>query len=146
MVQSELYLGPDSQPGDLTKMMSEQWDAVVFNGYWNQYKFRPVHVEKDKRYRVWVVNDGPNENSAFHIVGTVFDTVFKEGTLLLEPDARKGGSQVLDLQPAQGGYVEFTFDEDGLYPMVTHKFANVGKGALGFFAVGDVDTSALGGH
>jgi hypothetical protein len=30
--------------------------------------------------------------------------------------------------------------------MVTHKFANVGKGALGFFAVGDVDTSALGGH
>jgi hypothetical protein len=29
---------------------------------------------------------------------------------------------------------------------VTHKFANVGKGALGFFVAGDVDTSALGGH
>lgn len=146
MVQSELYLGPDSQPGDLTKMMNEQFDAVVFNGYWNQYKFRPIHVETGKRYRVWVVDDGPNENSAFHIVGTIFDTVFKEGTLLLQPDARKGGSQVLDLQPAQGGYVEFTFAEDGLYPMVTHKFANVGKGVLGFFASGNVDTSALGGH
>ena len=65
---------------------------------------------------------------------------------MLIPDARQGGSQVLDLQPAQGGYVEFSFAEDGMYPIVTHKFANVGKGALGFFVAGDVDTSALGGH
>ncbi len=146
VVQSELYLGPTDQPGDLTKMINESWDAVVFNGYWNQYKFRPIHVEAGKRYRLWVVDDGPNENSAFHIVGTIFDTVFKEGAFLLQPDDTTGGSQVLDLQPAQGGFVEFTFAEDGLYPFVTHKFANVGKGALGFFAVGDVDTSALGGH
>ncbi|NCX05364.1 MAG: nitrite reductase [Actinobacteria bacterium] len=144
--QSELYLGPDGKPGDLSKMMSEKWDAVVFNGYFNQYKFAPIHVEANKRYRIWVMNEGPNENSAFHIVGTIFDTVFKEGSYLLQPDARKGGSQVLDLQPAQGGFVEFTFAEDGLYPFVTHKFANVGKGALGFFAVGKADTTALGGH
>lgn len=146
VIQSELYLGPTDQPGDLTKMMNETWDAVVFNGYWNQYKFAPIHVETGKRYRMWVVDDGPNENSAFHIVGTIFDTVFKEGAYLLQPDETAGGSQVLDLQPAQGGFVEFSFAEDGLYPFVTHKFANVGKGALGFFAVGDVDTSALGGH
>jgi nitrite reductase (NO-forming) len=146
VLQSELYLGPQDQPGDLTKMMNEDFDAVVFNGYFAQYKFAPIHVEKDERYRVWVVDDGPNENSAFHIVGTIFDTVFKEGAYLLQPDDTTGGSQVLDLQPAQGGFVEFSFAEDGLYPFVTHKFANVGKGALGFFAVGDVDTSALGGH
>jgi len=146
MVQSELYLGPEGQPGDLTKMINEDWDAIVFNGYHNQYKHAPIRVDTDKRYRVWVVDDGPSENSAFHIVGTVFDTVFKEGTYLLQPDDRRGGSQVLDLQPAQGGFVEFSFAEDGLYPMVTHKFANTGKGALGFFAAGDVDTSALGSH
>ncbi|HNJ98911.1 MAG TPA: multicopper oxidase domain-containing protein [Ilumatobacteraceae bacterium] len=146
IVQSELYLGPDGQPGDLTKMINEDWDAVVFNGYFAQYKFRPIHVEAGKRYRLWVIDDGPNENSSFHIVGTIFDTVFKEGAYLLQPDDTHGGSQALDLQPAQGGFVEFTFAEDGLYPFVTHKFANPGKGALGFFAVGDVDTSALGGH
>ncbi len=39
LVQSELYLGPQGQPGDLTKMQHDQWDAVVFNGYYNQYKF-----------------------------------------------------------------------------------------------------------
>ncbi len=127
-------------------MMDEQWDAVVFNGYHNQYVHAPIHVETGERYRLWVVDDGPNENSAFHIVGTIFDTVFKEGAFLLQPDDTHGGSQVLDLQPAQGGFVEFSFAEDGLYPFVTHKFANPGKGALGFFAVGDADTSALGGH
>lgn len=146
IVQSELYLGPQGKEGDLTKMMNEDFDAVVFNGYHSAYKHRPIHVEANKRYRVWVLDAGPNENSAFHIVGTVFDTVFREGAYSLQPDAGRGGSQVLDLQPAQGGFVEFSFAEDGLYPFVTHKFANPGKGALGFFAVGDVDTSAIGGH
>jgi nitrite reductase (NO-forming) len=87
---------------------------------------------------VWVLDAGPNENSAFHIVGTVFDTVYKEGAYLLRPDGTSGGSQVLDLQPAQGGFVEFTLAEPGLYPMVTHKFANVGKGALGLLQAGEV--------
>ena len=145
-VQSELYLGPDGAPGDLTKMQGEAWDAVVFNGYHNQYFHQPIRVEPGERVRAWVLDAGPSENSAFHIVGTVFDTVYKEGTTVLEPDDRQGGSQVLDLQPAQGGYVEFTFDEAGLYPIVTHKFANVGKGALGLFQAGDVDTDGAGGH
>jgi nitrite reductase (NO-forming) len=146
MVQSEMYYGPQGQPGDLTKMQNDAWDAVVFNGYHSQYKHAPIHVEANKRYRVWVLDDGPSENSAFHIVGTIFDTVFKEGSYLLRPDQRQGGSQVLDLQPAQGGFVELTFAEDGLYPFVSHKFSNPGKGALGFFAVGAADTSALGSH
>jgi nitrite reductase (NO-forming) len=146
LVQSELYLGPEGKPGDLTKMAAEQEDAIVFNGYVNQYKHAPIRVEKDERIRVWVLDAGPSENSSFHIVGTIFDTVYKEGTLLLSPDGRQGGSQALDLQPAQGGYVEFTFDEDGLYLIVTHKFANVGKGALGIFQAGDVDTSTVAGH
>jgi nitrite reductase (NO-forming) len=143
-VQSEIYTGPMGAPGDLTKMMDEDWDAVVFNGYVNQYLHRPVRVEPGERVRAWVLDAGPSENSSFHIVGTIFDTVFKEGSVLLEPDGTHGGSQALDLQPAQGGYVEFTFDEAGLYPIVTHKFANVGKGALGLFQAGDVESTGAG--
>jgi len=146
LVQSELYTGPEGQPGDLTKMQDEDFDAVVFNGYVNQYKFAPIRVEPGERVRVWVLDAGPNENSSFHIVGTIFDTVYKEGNRLLEPDGRQGGSQALDLQPAQGGYVEFTFDEAGFYPIVTHKFANVGKGAMGLFQAGDVEMPENAGH
>ena len=137
LVQSELYLGPDGKPGDLAKMQAEQADAVVFNGYVSQYLHRPIRVEPGERVRVWVVDAGPSENSSFHIVGTIFDTVFKEGSYLLRPDERRGGAQALDLQPSQGGFVEFTLDEAGLYPIVTHKFAHVGKGALGLFQGGE---------
>ena len=48
--------------------------------------------------------------------------------------------------PAQGGFVEFTFAEEGFYPMVTHKFSNVGKGALGLFRAGDVEMPDAAGH
>ena len=147
LVQSELYLGPDGQPGDLAKMQTDSWDAVVFNGYWSQYKFSPIRVEPDQRIRVWILDAGPSENSSFHIVGTIFDTVFFEGRYELRPDATHGGSQALGLQPAQGGFVEFSFAENGLYPIVTHKFSNVGKGAIGLFQAGEVDASAAsGGH
>lgn len=146
-VQSEYYLGPEGAPGDLTKMQNDAWDAVVFNGYFNQYLHAPIRIEPDERVRAWILNAGPSENSSFHIVGTIFDTVFKEGSLLLQPeDGQQGGAQALDLQPAQGGYVEFTMDEAGLYPIVTHKFSNVGKGALGLFQAGEVAEGAAGGH
>lgn len=146
LVQSELYLGANGKEGDLTKMLAELDDAVVFNNYYNGYKFAPIRVEPGQRVRAWVIDEGPSENSAFHIVGTVFDTVWKEGSYLLRPDERRGGSQVLDLQPAQGGFVEFTFAEAGLYPIVTHKFSNASRGALGLFQAGDVEMPAGGGH
>ncbi len=138
VVQSELYLGEQGQPGSLDKMLEADWDAVVFNGYYDQYKHAPIRVEADERIRVWVIDDGPSENSAFHIVGTIFDTVWKEGSYLLQPDERQGGSQVLDLQPAQGGFVEFSFAEEGFYPMVTHKFASAGDRAVGLSQAGGV--------
>ena len=144
-VQSEVYTGPAGEVGDYEKMTRDAWDAVVFNGYVNQYKHAPIRVEPDQRIRAWVLDVGPSENSSFHIVGTIFDTSYKEGAYLLRPDATRGGSQALDLQPAQGGFVEFSFDEAGLYPIVTHKFSNVGKGALGLFQAGELPEAAADG-
>jgi nitrite reductase (NO-forming) len=138
MVQSELYTAPQGEVASLEKMLAEQWDAVVFNGFPNQYVHAPIRVEPNQRIRIWVINDGPSENSSFHVIGTMFDTVYKEGAYLLRPGAGQGGSQALDLQPAQGGFVEFTFDVPGLYPFVTHKFASAAKGAVGMFQVGEI--------
>ena len=146
LVQQEWYTGPQGKPGDLTKMVAEQHDAVMFNGYVNQYLHDPIKVQPGERIRAWVLDVGPSENSSFHIVGTIFDTVYKEGTYLLRPSDLRGGAQSLDLQAAQGGFVEFTLDEPGNYAMVTHKFANVGKGALGLFQVeGEVVGAPAGG-
>ncbi len=145
MVQSELYTAPKGDVASLDKMLADKWDAIVFNGYPNQYLHRPIRVEPGQRIRVWVLDVGPSENSSFHIVGTIFDTTYKEGAYLLRPGGQ-GGSQALDLQPAQGGFVEFDFAVPGLYPFVTHKFSNASKGALGLFQAGEVETDGGAGH
>ena len=81
-----------------------------------------------------MLDAGPNRASAFHIVGAQFDTVWTEGAYTLRPGAG-GGAQVLPLQPAQGGFVELTFDEAGKYPLVSHVMVDAERGAHGFVQV-----------
>jgi nitrite reductase (NO-forming) len=141
LVQSEWYLGPQGQVSSLEKANASAPapDFVLFNGIANQYKDNPLQIETGERVRVFVLNAGPSVDSAFHIVGTIFDTVIKEGVVLTRDNPGKYGSQVVDLAPAQGAIVEFSMAEDGLYPIVTHAFNYVGRGALGLFQAGDGD-------
>jgi nitrite reductase (NO-forming) len=88
---------------------------------------------------VFILNAGPSIDSSFHVVGTIFNTVIKEGVVLSPDNAGHYGSQAVDLAPAQGAIIEFTTAEDGLYPIVTHAFNFVGRGALGLFQAGDGD-------
>ncbi len=141
IVQSEWYLGPQGQPASLTKASAAAPapDFVMFNGVANQYVDTPIEIPTGERIRVFVLNAGPSVDSSFHIVGTIFDRVVKEGIELKVGNAGGYGSQAVDLSPAQGAFVEFTMAEDGLYPIVTHAFNFVGRGALGLFQAGDGD-------
>lgn len=146
LVQSEWYLGPQGQPTDLAKAAAgaPAPDFVVFNGVANQYKDHPLQVDTGKRVRLFVLNTGPSVDSSFHIVGTIFDTVIKEGVLLTPRNRGHYGAQAVDLAPAQGAIIEFTTAEDGLYPIVTHAFNFVGRGALGLVKAGDGDPKGDG--
>ncbi len=147
IVQSEFY----AQPGDTTRVsgtvtppMQPDWRAamaksatyVVFNGRALQYKEHPLQVDVGDRVRFFVVNAGPSLNSDFHIVGAIFDRVYPDG------DAGRPleGVQTY-MVPAGGGAVfEAVFDRDGsgegMYPFVTHSFADAEKGAMAFIQVG----------
>jgi nitrite reductase (NO-forming) len=143
LVQSELYLGPEGKASDLTKMMAGTNDGVVFNGYFNQYVHQPVKVNVGDRVRVWVDNAAINEPLAFHTVGLIFDTVWKEGEYLLKPgSAGKGGSQTLDLSVTQGGFVEFTVERAGTYTFVNHIMKDLSRGAAGLLVAGDAPAEA----
>jgi nitrite reductase (NO-forming) len=134
VVQSELYLGPQSGTADEAKIAAEKPDAILFNGYVNQYDHPPIRVRVGERVRVWVVDAGPQRATAFHVVGTQFDTVFKEGAYLLRAgNAEHGASQVLDLAPAQGGFVEFVLPQAGHYPFTDHAMVDGQRGAHGIF-------------
>ncbi|MEU1836741.1 multicopper oxidase domain-containing protein [Micromonospora chersina] len=134
LVQSELYLGPDGDPGDLAKMQAERPDAVVFNGYVAQYVHRPLPARTGERVRVWLLDAGPERDSSFHVVGAQFDTVYREGRWENRP-ADPGGAQALQLGPAAGGFVELTFPAAGHYPFVSHVMVDAERGARGLFEV-----------
>ena len=89
LVQSEWYLGAQRQPADYAKAdaAAPAPDFVVFNGVANQYKDNPIAVTTKGRVRAFVLNVGPNEDSSFHVVGTIFDTVTKEGIQLVKGNA-----------------------------------------------------------
>jgi nitrite reductase (NO-forming) len=140
-VQSEWYLTGQGQPASYEKanQTAAAPDFVVFNGVANQYKDKPIPVTTGGRVRVFVLDAGPSLDSSFHVVGTIFDQVTKEGIQLLRGNAGGWGSQAVDLASAQGAIVEFTPTEDGMYPFVTHAFNLVTHGAIGIFTAGDGD-------
>ncbi len=138
-VQSEWYLGGQKEPVSYDKASSGNPapDFVVFNGVAAQYKDNPIAVKAGDRIRVFVLDAGPNIDSSFHVVGTIFDTVRKEGVALLKGNEGNWGSQAVDLSPAQGAIIEFVIPENGSYAFVTHAFNFVGRGAVGVLKAGD---------
>lgn len=153
LVQSEHYLAPETSTGadgspvqgpdgcavhaiSSEKIFAERPDFTVFNGHANQYVHAPLEAKVGERVRIWVLAAGPSRGIAFHVVGTVFDTVFKEGEYLLRPDnATGGGAQALDLGSCQGGFVEMVFHEEGTYKAVNHQFVDLERGALALINV-----------
>ena len=109
----------------MAKMAAETPDVMAFNGYANQYKANPITVRRGEKIRMYVLDAGPSKWSAFHVIGTVFDTHLRRGRRRpRRPD------RVLRAV-SQGGWVEFTLDQEGNYPFVTHAFGDMVKGAAG---------------
>jgi nitrite reductase (NO-forming) len=150
LVQSEFYTMKDSATGavipDWNRAMAKQATQVVFNGRAFQYKDAPLSVDVGDRVRFFVVNAGPTFRSDFHVVGAVFDRVYPDG------NPRNVLERVqTQTVPAGGGAVfETVFEEgasgEGLYPFVTHSFADAEKGAVGIIKVGTPRTFAHMDH
>lgn len=146
VVQSEVYLAgeahspEEAEELDADKIAAGNPDRVVFNGVANQYDQERFEARVGERVRFWVLDAGPNVPLAFHIVGGQFDTTWSEGTYLIRQGASwtgatDGGSQVLSLLPAEGGFVELEFPEAGNYAVVNHIMSEAERGAHGFVHV-----------
>lgn len=148
IIQSDHWYGAQGEGNDAARIGDGNPDAVVFNGYANQYDAHPLPATVGNRIRFWVLDIGPNEPISFHMVGGQFDTVWAEGAFRLEcgyqPAAGvdpacgtlgPGGSQTLSLGPAEGGYVEMVAPEAGHYKFINHVMSDAEKGAHGTLEV-----------
>ncbi len=134
IVQSEFYaMGKegDVQQVDVNKVQNGSPDYVVFNGYANQYKESPLTAKTGELVRFYIVNAGPNDFSAFHVIGTIFQKTYADGN----PANVQHGNQTVTIPPGGGYMVEFTIPAPGTYAFVTHSFAGVNKGAVGVLKV-----------
>ncbi|PRW57688.1 Copper-containing nitrite reductase [Chlorella sorokiniana] len=138
VLQSEFY-GEDSEdtPGmldyDYFKGLCEQPAYVVFNGAEGSMTEKaPLVADQGDRVRIWFGNAGPNLVSSFHVIGAIFDKVYRDGDLI-SPPAR--GIQTV-LVPAGGAtMVEFSVPVPGALTLIDHSIFRTDKGAVGFLKV-----------
>lgn len=136
LVQSEFYMGAPAGPDSLRsmawdKVLNAAPDHVVFNGIGSRYATHPVQVDVGAPLRVFVVNAGPNRVSAFHVVGAIFDRIYADGF-----GNPLQGVQTWNVPVGGGAVFDFRLVEEGLYPFVSHAFADATKGAVGIFRAG----------
>jgi nitrite reductase (NO-forming) len=133
LVQSEFYLtGTEGNVQvDPAKAIADTPDFMAFNGYVNQYKDVPLEAKAGERVRFYVVNAGPNEFSAFHVIGTIFENAYADGNLA----NAQHGMQTVTIPPGGAYMVEFTIPNPGTYAFVSHSFHAVNMGAVGVLKV-----------
>lgn len=131
IIQNEYYLSKkgDYYVPDTAKAKLKQPSFVTFNGKVAQYVVHPLKVKAGEKIRLYIMNDGPNNATNFHVIGTILDKVWLDGN----PKNQLVGMQSAFLGPASGAIVEFVIPEKGTYTFVDHSFADADMGAIGSF-------------
>lgn len=128
---------------DAQAMLDGKPQYIVFNGKTGALSDN-MNVKVGETVRIYVGNGGVNLISSFHVIGEIFDRVYREGDLVSAP-AR---SVQTTLIPAGGAaVVEFRADYPGNYVLVDHALARVDRGAWGLLRVeGDADPMIFDGE
>jgi copper-containing nitrite reductase len=139
VLQSDFYTKEPVEGQELLEFSHEEGAKehprfVVFNGKAGALTGEGVLKAKTgERVRIYFGDAGPNLISSFHVIGEIFDRVYREGDLVSEP----GRSIQTTLVPAGGAtVVEFGLEVPGTYTLVDHAIFRVEKGAAGFLEVG----------
>jgi nitrite reductase (NO-forming) len=145
VMQGDMYLqGERGAQGlrqfDMTKLLAEHPDYVVFNGRVGGVTGDNALTSKvGDTVRIFFGVGGPNLSSSFHVIGQIFDRVYPEAAL---------ANPMTDVQtttvPAGGAVmVEFTTQVPGTYTLVDHSIERMEKGAAGQLIVEGPDNPEL---
>jgi nitrite reductase (NO-forming) len=137
VLQSEFYTDgeigtPGLQAFSSNKGFAEKPEYVVFNGHTQALvDERKLKAKVGETVRLYVGNVGPNLISSFHLIGEIFDRVYREGSL-----AAPGTHVQTTMIPAGGAViVEFKIEVPGDYAMVDHSIFRIDRGAVGLLSV-----------
>lgn len=142
VMQSEFYTkGEVGEKGfqafSSKKGAAETPEYVVFNGQVGSLapeSGSPLKAKVGETVRIYFGNIGPNLVSSFHIIGEVFDRVYREGGV------PRAGNPDLNVQttlvpPGSASVAEFKVEVPGDYILVDHSIFRIDRGALGILLV-----------
>ena len=139
IMQGDFYTtGNTGEKGEqgfsVEKARAEQPTYVKFNAMATPGNLKANVGEK---VRLYVGNGGPNLTSAFHVIGEIFDTVYKLGAVGSDPAKNV---QTTLIPPGGAAIVDFTVNVPGNYILVDHAiFRAIDKGAVGILEVAGPD-------
>jgi nitrite reductase (NO-forming) len=131
LVQSELFKNPD----DVQGMFDRKYDNAMFNGgVFRYHPFlggKPLEAKPGERVRIYIVNAGPNNFSAFHPIGEIWDNAWASGN----PANKQTGLQTVVVGPGDAYIVDVVAENEGGYPLVTHSLTDALRGAIAVLLV-----------
>jgi nitrite reductase (NO-forming) len=138
VMQGELYTDrPFGQPGhdefSVEKLLGERAEYFVFNGSVGALTTEhPMKAKVGETVRIYFGVGGPNATSSFHVIGEIFDRVYKEAAMGSPPATNVQTTMV----PAGGAaLVEFKLEVPGRYILVDHSLSRLERGLAGFLLV-----------
>ena len=148
VMQGEFYssgaLGREGlQLFDAHAMLDGTPQYVVFNGKTGALT-EGMDVNLGETVRLYVGNGGVNLVSNFHVIGEIFDKVYREGDLVTPPAQ---GLQTTLIPAGGAAVVEFKVDYPGKYILVDHALSRLDRGAWGVIhAEGEADPAIFDGE
>lgn len=138
VMQGEIYTtqkhgSTGEQEFSLEKLLDEKPEHIFFNGSHDALtKTHKMEANVGETVRIFFGVGGPNLTSSFHVIGEVFDRVFREGDLTSPP---LQNVQTTTVAPGGATMVEFKVEVPGKLILVDHALSRLEKGLVGIMEV-----------
>jgi copper-containing nitrite reductase len=142
VMQSEFYHEPpeveNGRPSSQVEFsypnaLREEPDVVVFNGTDSALtRDKPLKAHVNETVRIFFGNAGPNLTSAFHVIGSHFTHVYRDGSVV-DPPSRFVAT--VSVPPGGATITDLKMLVPGTYTLVDHAIFRLEKGAVGFLNV-----------
>ncbi|RSM19685.1 hypothetical protein BHE90_002488 [Fusarium euwallaceae] len=151
VMQSEFYHEPpevddDGRRSEIVEFsypngLREEPQVVAFNGSESALtRDHPLKANVGDNVRIFFGNAGPNLTSSFHIIGSHFKNVYRDGGVLNPPSQ---GIQTVSVPSGGSTIVDLKMAVPGTYTLVDHAIFRLDKGAVGFLNVSGLPNPAV---
>ncbi|KAJ9132363.1 Nitrite reductase, copper-containing [Pleurostoma richardsiae] len=143
VVQSEFYhetpeILDDGRKSEVVEFsypngLREEPNVVVFNGSESALtRDHPLKAHVGESVRIFFGNAGPNLTSSFHVIGSIFRNVYRDGDIVSPPGHFV---QTVTVPPGSATVMDMKMIVPGTYTLVDHAMFRLDKGAVGFLNV-----------